>query len=156
MNGSIFYYFGSMDGLLAATAKSVGDRGVARIRDGLGGEAAHLEWPSRLASVMKEEAHGVDGRAVMELFVAARTSPAMADEVRAAVDRAIGFVTDEMRRVLGPSPVTQLIPVEVIAELAAAAFLGLEILVQSGREVDLDRVADVLATVLRTVGGVTP
>ena len=31
VNGSIFYYFGSMDGLLAATANALADRGIARI-----------------------------------------------------------------------------------------------------------------------------
>lgn len=152
VNGSIFYYFGSMDGLLAATAKALAERGIARIREGLGGDNAHVEWPSRLASVIRAEAKGEDGHAVMELFVGARTSPALAVEVRASIDRAIDYATSEMRAVLGASPITQAVPVELIAELAAAAFLGIEVLAQNGREIDLERLTNVLVAGLRMVG----
>ena len=145
VNGSIFYYFGSMDGLLAATAGALADRGIERIRGGLGGDQAHLEWPARLSAVLREEAEGEDGRAVMELFVGARTSPALATEVRKAIDRAIDYATTEMESVLGGSPITQLVPVPLIAELAAAAFLGIEVLAQNGREMDLDRLVATLA-----------
>lgn len=154
VNGSIFYWFGSMDGLLAATAKALAERGIRRISDGLGGDRAHVEWPTRLSAVMRAEAQGEDGKAVMELFVGSRTSPALAEEVRAAVDQAIAYATAEMERVLGTSPITQLIPIPMIAELAAAAFLGIEVLAQNGREIDLDRLAMTLAagTQLLTFG----
>ena len=46
VNGSIFYYFGSMDDLLAATARALAERGIERIRNGLGGDQAHIEWPA--------------------------------------------------------------------------------------------------------------
>lgn len=153
VNGSIFYYFGSMDGLLAATAATLADRGITRIRDGLGGDRAHREWPARLSEVMRAEAHGEDGRAVMELFVGSRTSPALAGEVRAAIDRAIDYATREMEAVLGDSPITQLIPVRLIAELAAAAFLGVEVLEQNGRSMDLDRLALALAAAVQLLTG---
>src|SRR3954464_2780731 len=66
VNGSIFYYFGSMDDLLAATARALSSRGIARIRNGLGGDRAHLEWPSRLSAVVRAAAEGEDGQAVMD------------------------------------------------------------------------------------------
>lgn len=72
----------------------------------------------------------------MELFVGARTSPALA---------AIDYATTEMEAELGESPITQLIPVAVIAELAAAAFLGMEVLAQNGREMDLDKLTTSLS-----------
>jgi AcrR family transcriptional regulator len=145
VNGSIFYYFGSMDGLLAATATALSERGVARIREGLGGEDAHREWPTRLASVLRAEAEGEDGRAVMELFVGSRTSPALAGEVRIAIDRAIDYATTEMQKVLGSSPLAQALPVPLIAELAAATFLGIAVLAQNGREIDLERLTTTIA-----------
>lgn len=156
VNGSIFYYFGSMDGLLAATAGALAARGIDRIRDGLGGEQAHVEWPARLAAVMRAEAEGEDGRAVMELFVGARTSPALAAEVRASIDSAIDYAASELRVVLGSSPITQLIPVELAAELGAAAFLGIEVLAQNGREIDLERLAAALAAGIQLIGGRRP
>jgi AcrR family transcriptional regulator len=149
VNGSIFYYFGSMDGLLATTMRTLTERGIARIRAGLGGERAHVEWPTRLADVMRAEAEGEDGRAVMELFVGSRTSPALGVEVRASVDEAIRYAESELAAVLGGSPITQLLPVPLLAELGAAAFLGLEVLAQNGREVDLDQLATTLAGVVQ-------
>lgn len=156
VNGSIFYYFGSMDGLLAATAATLADRGIARIRQGLGGDRAHLEWPARLGEVMRAEAEGDDGRAVMELFVGARTSPALASEVRTAIDRAIDYATAEMRKVVGESPLGRLVPIPLVAEVAAAAFLGLEVLAQNGRVIDLDQLARTLAAALQLIGGLEP
>jgi AcrR family transcriptional regulator len=155
VNGSIFYYFGSMDGLLAATASVLADRGIERIRQGLGGDDAHREWPDRLRTVLRAEAEGVDGRAVMELFVGARTSPALAAEVRGAIDRAIEYATTEMQLVVGDSPITQLVPVPLIAELAAAAFLGIEVLAQNGREIDLDRLVPTLVVGVQLITGGT-
>lgn len=152
VNGSIFYYFGSMDGLLAATARELADRGIARIREGLGGDAAHVEWPRRLGAVVRAEAQGEDGLAVMELFVGARTSPALATEVRAAIERAIEYATSELEIVLGTSPLTQLVPVPLAAELAAAAFLGIEVLAQNGHEIDVERVAAVVVAGLQLIG----
>ena len=68
-----------IDGRAAgSTANALADRGIASFREGLGGEFAHLEWPTRLSTVLRAEAHGEDGHAVMELFVGARTSSALA------------------------------------------------------------------------------
>ncbi len=151
VNGSIFYYFGSMDGLLAATARTLAARGIQRIRDGLGGDHAHAEWPRRLREVMRAEADGDDGRAVMELFVGSRTSPVLAAEVRAAIDQAIAFATAELQAVLGGSALDALLPMTLVAELAAAAFLGIEILLQNGRDIDLDGLATTLAQGLQLI-----
>lgn len=149
VNGSIFYWFGSMDGLLATTMRTLAERGIARIRAGLGGDQAAVEWPNRLAAVMRAEAEGADGRAVMELFVGARTSPALGAEVRASVDEAIRYAETELQAVLGSSPVTQLLPIPLLAELGAAAFLGIEVLAQNGRDIDLDQLAATLAGVVQ-------
>jgi AcrR family transcriptional regulator len=153
VNGSIFYYFGSMDGLLAATANTLADRGIDRIREGLGGDDAHVEWRSRLSTVLRAEAHSEDAHAVLELFVGARTSPALAVEVRGAIDRAVDYATSELEVVLGSSPITQLLPVPLIAELAAATILGIEIFQQNGRDIDLERVASALDQGIRLIGG---
>lgn len=155
VNGSVFYYFGSMDGLLTATANALADRGIARISEGLGGANAHVEWRNRLSTVLRAEAHSDDGHAVMELLVGARTSPALAEEVRIAIDRAVDYATSELGLVLESSPITQLIPVSLIAELAAATILGIEIFQQNGRDIDLDHVASVLDQGIRLISGPT-
>lgn len=159
VNGLIFYHFGSMEQLLAATARTLTDRGLVRLRAGLGGDLAHVEWPDRLADVLRAEAKGRDGLAVMELLVGSRTSPVLAAEVRAAIDRALDFAREQLERVLGGSPLAQVIPLPMLAELAAAAFLGLEVLTQNGREVDLDQLTATVAGAVRMAvafGGRSP
>jgi hypothetical protein len=58
-----------------------------------------------------------------------------------------------MEAVVGESPITQLVPVSLIAELAAAAFLGIEVLAQNGRDIDVDRLAITLAAAIQLVTG---
>ncbi|MGD9754958.1 MAG: TetR/AcrR family transcriptional regulator [Acidimicrobiia bacterium] len=156
VNGLIFYHFGSMDGLLAATARAITDRGLERLREGLGGDRAHLEWPDRLAEVIRREAVGPDGLAVMELLVGSRTSPVLAAEVRDAIGRAMDFAQEQLERVVGGSAVAQVLPLPLLADLAAAAFLGLEVLTQNGRQIDLDALADTIAGLVRLVTAFVP
>lgn len=140
-NGSIFYHFGSMDGLLAATAEELADRRMARVKQALGGDDAAVRWPNRLADTIRAEAESKEGIAVVELLVGSRTSSELAAPVMDAIDRSIDFATEELRIVLSNSPLTQLVPVELVAELATAAFFGLELFSQAGRDIDIDRIA---------------
>lgn len=156
VNGLIFYHFGSMDQLLATTARALTERGIERVRLGLGGDQAHLAWPTRLGEVIRSEAQGDEGRAVMELLVGCRTSPELAVEVRQAIDKAIEFARTEIERVIGGSPLAQVVPLELLADLAAAAFIGLEVLTQNERHVDIDRLAVTVANGLSLLTAVAP
>lgn len=156
VNGSIFYYFGSMDSLLAATARTLTDRGIERIKLGLGGDQAHVEWPARLSTVLRAEAEGDDGRAVMELLVGARTSPELADEVRQAFDRAIDYIATELTAVVGESPIGKMVPMTLVAELAGATFLGIEVLAQNGRPIDMDQLVSLITMAVSLVTALVP
>lgn len=153
VNGLIFYHFGSMDELLTATVRTLADRGIERIHQGLGGTDAPSEWPGRLADVLRTEVAMDDSRAVMELLAGARTSPVLAAEVRAAIDRALLFITDQLESILGDSPVAHVLPVSLLAELAGSAFLGMGVLAQTGHGVDVDRLA---STVALAITAITP
>ena len=85
-----------------------------------------------------------------------RTSPILGAEVRQAIDRAIDYAIGQMHAVMGESPITQLVPIPLIAELGAAAFLGIEVLAQNGRDIDLDRLAATLAAAVQLVGSGKP
>ena len=151
VNGLIFYHFGSMDHLLAATARALTERGIARVRDGLGADRASAEWPARLGAGIRSEAAGDEGRAVMELLVGSRTSEVLAAEVRAGIDQALEFVAAQLTEVLADSPLAQLVPTTLLAEVAGAAFLGLEVMTQSGRDIDLERLATLVSAGLTYV-----
>jgi len=140
-NGLIFYHFGSMDGLLAATAAELSTRRMARVKEALGGDDAATQWPQRLAATISAEGRNPEGIAVVELLVGARTSPTLAEPVGAAIDESIQFAARELETIFGDSPWTQLVPVDLVAELATAAFFGLELFTQADREVDIDRIA---------------
>ncbi|MEZ5341119.1 MAG: TetR/AcrR family transcriptional regulator [Acidimicrobiales bacterium] len=140
-NGLIFYHFGSMDGLLAATASELSDRRMSRVREALGGDNAATLWPYRLADAIRDEAAGDEGRAVVELLVGSRTSPGLAKPIADAIDRSIAFASNELQTILGDNPIVQLVPADLLAELATAAFFGLELFTQGGREVDIERLA---------------
>ena len=140
-NGLIFYHFGSMDGLLAATAEELSERRIVRVREALGGDEATTQWPQRLGDTIRAEASNGEGVAVIELLVGARTSPELSKPVTEAIDRSIRFATKELEKIFGDSPWAQLIPVDLVAELGAASFFGLELFTQAGREVDIDRIA---------------
>ncbi|MFV0525089.1 MAG: TetR family transcriptional regulator [Acidimicrobiales bacterium] len=151
-NGLIYYHFGSMDRLLAATARVLAERGTARIKAGLGGDDATRLWPDRLAEVIRSEAEGDDGRAVLELLVGARTSPTLQAEISAVIGDALGFIAAELRPVVSGSPVVGVVPPELMADVAGAAFLGLAVLLQNGRDVDIDRLATTVAAALALSG----
>ncbi len=140
-NGLIFYHFGSMNGLLAAAAEELADRRMNRVKHALGGDDAASQWPHRLADTIRAEAVSKEGIAVVELMVGSRTTPELAEPVVGAIDRSIAFATAELETILADSPLTRLVPVELVAELATAAFFGLELFSQAGREIDIDRIA---------------
>ena len=138
-----------MEQLLMATARALSARRIERVRAGLGGDRANVEWQTRLGDLIRAEAVSDEGRAVVELLVGARTSAALAGEVRAAIDASIEFAAREIARVVGDSPLAHIGPPMLIAELATAAFLGLEVLTQSGRDLDIDRIASTTSAVMQ-------
>lgn len=155
-NGLIFYHFGSMDGLLAATATELSRRRMVRVKEALGGDEAATRWPERLADTIRAEATSPEGIAVVELLVAARTNPALTEPVMTAIDESIRFAAGELATILGDGPWAALLPVDLVAELATAAFFGLELFTQADRPVDLDRLARLLALGINQLGHLEP
>lgn len=146
--GLIYYHFGSMTGLMGATAHELAKRGFARIKEGMGGENSATEWPQHLRAVCKAEAERPDGRAALELMVGARTDPRLQVEVTAVIDRALDFAATELRPILAPVDPAGFLPVDLVADVLGATFLGIVILLQSGRDIDLDRLGDLASALL--------
>lgn len=155
-NGLIFYHFGSMDGLLAATAAELCRRRVIRVKEALGGDEAAVRWPERLADTIRAEATSPEGIAVVELLVAARTTPGLTEPIVTAIDESIHFAAGELETILADSPWGPLLPVDLVAELATAAFFGLELFTQADRPVDLDRLARLVALGIGQLRHLTP
>lgn len=149
VNGSIFYYFGSMEGLLTATLQVLAERGLSRLHAGLGGDDAAQQWPNRIADVLRAEVDGDDGRAVLELMMGASTSATLASDVRIAIDRAIEYVADQLTELVDGTALGQLVSAQQLAEFVGATFLGLEILGRLGREVDVEHIASLSALAVR-------
>jgi AcrR family transcriptional regulator len=153
--GGVFYHFGSMDELLAEVFSSCLERRITRLR------AAVEVPPDQLATaftgpVRAEFAHP-ESRALLELVVGAIDSPVLAERVRDGMDRSFAFTREVVARMLGDSPLAAVLPLELVAQVAASAFFGLAVMELVGAEVDIDGMTTLVDTLLRltATGSVT-
>jgi len=153
--GGVFYHFGSMDELLAEVFSSCLERRITRLR------AAVEVPPDQLATaftgaVRAEFAHP-ESRALLELVVGAIDSPVLAERVRDGMDRSFAFTREVIDRMLGNSPLAAVLPLELVAQVAASAFFGLAVMELVGAEVDIDGMTTLVDTLLRftATGSVT-
>ncbi|MFV0429222.1 MAG: TetR/AcrR family transcriptional regulator [Arachnia sp.] len=147
-NGLIFYHFTSMTGLLTATAHDLADRGIERIKAGLGGAESHRAWSEHLADVLRRESNSQDMRAVLELIVGAHSSPELQGAVSDVIGRALDFAAQELDPVVEGAGLSAVLPTDLTAQTLGATFLGLVILLASGQQIDLDRLAQMASLVL--------
>lgn len=153
--GVIYYHFGSMDGLLVAAHDALTVRRLERIRSAMtGGDRG--DWVERLARVIEDELSHPDGGAAIELTIGATASVELTEAVRRNTDLSIALVTELAEEILGESPIGHIVPPAAIAEVAAAAFFGAEVMAQVGRPIDIRRVTAPLGVLLAAVDGADP
>ena len=149
--GVIYYHFGSMDGLFVAAHDHLTTERLSRIRGALE-DATAADWVDRLVAAMSAELQHPSGAAAIELTVGAKTSPALTEAALRNTDRSVATVTELAVQVLGSSPVASIVSATAIAELAAAAFFGVEVMSQLGRTIDIEAIARPLSALLNAFG----
>jgi AcrR family transcriptional regulator len=137
--GGVFYHFGSMDDLLAEVFTTCLDRRIARLRAALDVPVAGLSVA--FTDAVRDEFAHPESRAVLELVVGAITSPLLAERVRAGLDQSVAFTREVIDRLLADSPLAAILPLELVAQVAASAFFGLAVMDLVGAEVDIDGMA---------------
>lgn len=134
--GGVFYHFGSMDELLAEVFSTCVDRRIDRLRAAVAVPEAELA--AAFPAAVREEFAHPESRAVLELVVGAIDSPVLGARVRDGLERSVEFTREVVERLLGDSPLAAVLPLDLVAQVAASAFFGLAVMELVGAEVDID------------------
>lgn len=145
--GGVFYHYGSMDELLAVVFERCLDARLARMASVL--EAPPEALPEALRDAVQAEFAHPEGRALLELVVGAASTPALAPRVQAGVERSFSFTRGVVDRMLEGSPLAAVLPLDLVAQIAASAFFGLQVLDLVGTPVDVEAMTTLVAALTR-------
>jgi len=134
--GGVFYHYRSMDELLAEVFTLCLDRRIARLRASVDVPRDDLAG-AFTAAVRTEFAHP-ESRALLELVVGAIDSPVLSARVRDGFDRSFAFTREVVELLLAGSPFADVLPLDLVAQVAASAFFGLAVMDLVGAPVDID------------------
>jgi AcrR family transcriptional regulator len=145
--GGVFYHFGSMEDLLAEAFDACLQRRLDRFGAALAVPRERL--PEALATTVRAELASPDSRVLLELVMGAVTLPALAVRVREGIDRSVGFTREVVDALVGGSPLAAVLPLDLVAQVAASAFFGLSAVDLVGIELDIDGLTDMVAALAR-------
>jgi AcrR family transcriptional regulator len=149
--GGVFYHFGSMDELLAEVFTTCLDRRIARLSAAVAVPPDDL--PKAFADAVRAEFAHVESRAVLELVVGAIDAPVLAGRVREGMDKSFAFTRGVVEQLLGDSPMAAMLPLDLVAQVAASAFFGLAVMNMVGTEVDIDGMTALVTALLSIMRG---
>lgn len=152
-SGGVFYHFGSMDDLLAVVFQQCNDRRIERLRPVLDAPPATL--PDALREAVTAEFAHPESRALLELVVGAASSPVLAGQVRQGIEQSFAFTRQVVDRLVGGSPLAAILPLDLVAQVAASAYFGLSVLDLVGTDIDVDGMT-ALVTALTRLGAASP
>jgi len=144
--GGVFYHFGSMDDLLVEVFGTCLDRRIERLRAAVDVPSAGL--PAAFTESIRAEFARPESRALLELTVGAIDSPVLATRVRAGLQTSFQFTREVVEQMLGDSPLAAILPLDLVAQVAASAFFGLAVMEMVGTDVDIDGMTALVDTVL--------
>jgi AcrR family transcriptional regulator len=145
--GGVFYHFGSMDELLGVVFERCLDARLARMASIHEAPADRL--PDALRDAVRAEFDHPEGRALLELVVGAATSPVLAARVQEGIQRSFTFTRGVVDRLLEGSPLAGVLPLDLVALIAASAFFGLQVLDLVGTPVDVDAMTTLVSALTR-------
>lgn len=122
----IFYHFGSVEGLLQATAREDSTRRAALYADRL----ADVDSLARLIAVGREihdeETKRGSTTVLTQLLAGSLSSDELRESVLAGMDPWIDLVEQALDRVIAGTPLAQAVPTADIAFAISSLFLGME------------------------------
>jgi AcrR family transcriptional regulator len=149
--GGVFYHFGSMDALLAEVFTTCLDRRIERLRAAV--DVPRPQLAEAFTGAVREEFAHPESRALLELVVGAIDSPVLAVRVREGMDRSFAFTREVAELLVGDSPLAAVLPLDLVAQVAASAFFGLAVMELVGAEVDIDGMTALVNTLLQLTAG---
>ena len=124
----IFYYFGSLEGLLVAALEQTSRERFERY-EGAAREAGSLgELVTLLTRIYDEDVESGHIRVVSELVAASVSQPELATQVVALMEPWIDLAEGAIRRALGSSPLVDLVAPRELAVAAVTFYLGANLL----------------------------
>jgi AcrR family transcriptional regulator len=150
----IFYYFGSVNGLLLAALDHSAEIRMARYRTAID-DAETLEDLARLAGrIYREDLEGGHITVFSELIAASLSKPELRPEIIARAEPWLEFVESSLNKVLGDSPIAELLPTKDLAYALISFYLGLNLMTQL--EADRSRIDELFALAERVAPIISP
>ena len=128
--GVVFYYFGGMTELLVAALDETSRERLARYQGGIADVTSLPELVAVAGAIFREDLTAGHVKVLSELIAAASSIPELGPEITARIRPWIDFTEAAIARVLGASPVADLVPARDAAFAIVALYLGLELLTQ--------------------------
>ncbi len=122
----VFYHFGSVEDLLFAALERANERRMARFAPQLA-EVDDLPGLVALAERLHRDDTDLDQAALSAIVAGWSATSDIGPAVLAALEPWNEHVGDALRRIFARHPVGQLLPVDDLAHLIAALFLGIEV-----------------------------
>ncbi len=135
----VFYHFGSVDGLLQATAREDSAERAELYR----GRLAEVTTLAGLVSVGREihQVEQANGSATVlaQLLAGSVSSPTLAEAINDGMSTWTELISDTLRRVVTSTPLAGVVPLDDLAFAISSLFLGMELM--GALDPDVDRVA---------------
>jgi AcrR family transcriptional regulator len=153
----IFYHFGSVNGLLLAALDEVSARRMDAYRGLLDHATSVTALSESARSIFVQDLDSGHVRVLVEMITGAQSVPGLGEQVAERLRPWRDLAEDAMRRALGRSAASRLLPPAEAAHALVAGFLGLELLASLDGDRDaalavFDR-ARSLARLLDVLGG---
>lgn len=124
----VFYHFGTVDGLVAEACRVLTTERVERHRDALDAVTTWAGLIDVAEQVRADEREEGNVAVLGQILAASHGNPDLAVAAGDAIALWTGAVRPALQRLLATSPVGELFDAETLTDLAASAFVGIELM----------------------------
>ena len=124
----VFYYFGSLDGLLLAALDRTSERRLARYREAVAGVASLEELLGVTSALYREDRESGHMTVVSQLVAGSLARPELGPQVLARMEPWLAFAEETIGRALAGTPLAGVVPVEDVASAVVTFYLGVNLL----------------------------
>jgi AcrR family transcriptional regulator len=124
----VFYHFGTVDGLVAEACQVLTAERVDRHRPALEAVTTWSGLVDVAEQVRADEREEGNVAVLGQVLAASHGNPGLAEAAGRAIGLWTGAVRPTLERLLASSPVGELFDADVLTDLAASAFVGIELM----------------------------
>ncbi|MEZ5168451.1 MAG: TetR/AcrR family transcriptional regulator [Acidimicrobiales bacterium] len=124
----IFYHFGSVDEAIVAAVELMSERRIERHRAQLESAGTLRDLVDIARALHHDDSRNDSMTVLTQAFAGAAGDPVLGPKLYASLVQWSDMVTASIRRVLGESPLTNLVPADQIGQGISALFLGIELM----------------------------